>query len=189
MSKLIKDLKSVPDIIGELGLNIAAAQKALNHDYLTNLTTIVAIAKDVVGKQKADAPGQPTPAVKDLVSDVIKQLAPARYVYTETTLAVKLDLAQSTEMGGSATLGGGIGAVMVNASFSLAFAQEYRGTAECRTVIHIDSRSGAVSDALMTQVKELDQKTLTLTDAPPIDNKIYDSLKSLRDSLKNEPAH
>src|SRR6185369_8799906 len=99
-------------------------------------------------------------------------------------LDVKLDLAQSVEIGGSAGLGGGIGAVMVNASFSLAFAQEYRGSAECRTVIHPDSRSGAVSDAMVARVKDLDQKTPVLTDAPPIDNKIYDSLKSLRDSLK-----
>ena len=192
-SKLIKDLKSVPDIIGELGLNIAAAQKALNHDYITNLKLIVDMAKELVGKPAGappPPPAVPPPAVPavtelDVIAAVIKQLAPVRYVYTETWLAVKLDLAQSIEGGAEVGLGGGIGAIMVNASFSLAFSQEYRGTAECRTVIHPDSRSGAVSDAMMSRAKDLSQTPMTLTDVPKVDQEIFNSLKSLRDGLKN----
>ena len=205
-SKLITDLKTVPDIIGELGVNIARAQKALNHDYVVNLKTIVDIAKDLIGKPPTGNPQAPPPAnspakpqtnssessadeskppsAEDILKDIVRQLAPVRYVYTETSLAVKLDLAQSLEIGGGGGLGGGIGALMVNASFSLAFAQQYRGTAECRTVIHPDSRSGAVSDSMMTRVKELAQKDLVLADVPQVDQAIWNALKDVRDSLK-----
>jgi len=192
-SKLIKDLKTVPDIIGELGLNIARAQKALNHDYIENLDRIVGIARDLIGKPAAGggapaggAAPEPAPTAQDILADVVKQLAPVRYVYSETTLGVRLDLSQSIEGGAEVGLGGGIGAIMVNASFSLAFAQEYRGTAECRTVIHADSRSGAVADSLMARVKELDKKQLQLADVPKVDQEIFRSLERLSQSLARQ---
>jgi hypothetical protein len=188
-SKIIKDLKSVPNIVGELGLNIAAAQKALNHDYVQNLDRILGVALDLIGKTPAPpaggaAPAAPASEALDIVKDVIRQLAPVRYVFTETSLAVRLDLAQSFEGGAEVGLGGGVGAVMVNASLSLAFAQDYRGTAECRTVIHVDPRSAGVNDTLTARAKELSQQALPLANLPQVDKEIFDSLKGLRDKLK-----
>lgn len=183
-SKIIRDLKSVPNIVGELGLNIAAAQKALNYDYLQNLEHMVGVARDLIGKPGANpAPPPPGPDALAILKDVITQLAPTRYVYTETSLAVRLDLAQGFEGGAQVGLGGGIGAVMVNAAFSLAFSQDYRGTAECRTVIHPDGRSGAVNEALMGRVQQLAQQRLEIPDQESVNAQIYDSLKAIQGKL------
>jgi len=189
-SKIINDLKNVPNIVGSLGLNIAAAQKALNADYVQNLDRIVKIAKALVGKPSAapgpvDGTAATTPPHIESLKDVITQLAPARYVFTETTLNVRLDLAQSFEGGGELAVGGGVGAVMVSAGFSLAFAQEYRGTAECKTVIHVDPRSLAANEALINRAKELNTIELALTDAPSVDTAIFESLRTLRTTIQS----
>ncbi len=193
-SKIINDLKNVPNIVGSLGLNIASAQKALNADYLQNLARIFQMAKEVIGKTPppdgdggiapANPGAAPTPSPADLLKSIVTQMAPVRYVFTETTLNVRLDLAQSFEGGGELAVGGGIGAVMVNAGFSLAFAQEYRGTAECRTVIHVDPRSTPANEALISRAREINSVPLQLGEAPKVDQAIFDGLKELRKSLQ-----
>src|SRR5437667_7403924 len=111
-SKLINDLSHVPHIVGALGLSIAAAQKAFNSDYLDGVERILAMTFMMLGGKKAGAPGSPPgagaaspvdlsadelAALKEF-ADLFKQLltvaAPSRYQFTETTLHVKLDLAQ-----------------------------------------------------------------------------------------------
>ena len=48
VSNLIKDLSTVPTIVGGLGLSIAAAQKAFNLDYLENIERLLAMTKKLM---------------------------------------------------------------------------------------------------------------------------------------------
>ena len=103
-SDLIKDLSNVPNIVGGLGLSIAAAQKAFDVDYLDSIERILALIKIMLGGKKADPQGNPIDlddkekeslaATAQVIQELLTKLAPSRYQFTETTLAVKLDLAQ-----------------------------------------------------------------------------------------------
>src|ERR1051326_8660313 len=91
-SALIKDLEHVPEIVAGLGLSIASAQHALNVDYLESVERIVAMTKSLLGDAaltNADS--------REFLEALIKQLAPSRYQFTETMLAVRLNLAQRSE--------------------------------------------------------------------------------------------
>src|SRR5262245_64595914 len=88
-SRLIKDLEHVPEIIASLGLSIAAAQHALNVDYLDSVERVLAMVRSLVGDA---ALNDGTPAREDtrkFIEALIKQLAPSRYQFTEATLSVR----------------------------------------------------------------------------------------------------
>ena len=54
-SKLVGDLASVSEIVGALGLSIAAAQKAFNLDYLDSVERLLFLVKMLLGGKKVDA--------------------------------------------------------------------------------------------------------------------------------------
>jgi hypothetical protein len=180
-SQLIEDLSHVPNIIGALGLSIADAQKALDANYLDGIERLLALAKMMLAPVKA-AGGALTQAEQDslavnqaTIHDMLAAYAPSRYQFTETTLDVKLDLAQSINAGGSIGLGIGMGAVSLNASFTIGYAFDYRAAAECRTVIHAIPASQTVFNALLDRAAKLSDKALTLPDKPDAANqKIFD---------------
>jgi len=185
-SKLINDLSHVPEIVGGLGLSIAAAQKAFNADYMNNIERILAMAFMMLGGKKADPNGGATPIdltdaemarLKEF-SELFKQLlvvaAPPRYQYTETTLNVKLDLAQSLDVSASVGLGLGFGAVAVNASLTLGFSYDYRAAAEVRTIINAIPADAAVMNTLLSRADKLSDKVLTLPDRSQVDQNIID---------------
>jgi hypothetical protein len=98
VSMLINDLSNVPNIVGGLGLSIAAAQKALNLDYLENLEQLLGLVKATLGgvKQGATAGTTETLAAAEqdrvnsmatAIQDMLKPNAPSRYQYSETTLS------------------------------------------------------------------------------------------------------
>lgn len=193
-SKLIKDLGNVPNIVGGLGLAIAQAQKAFNLDYLNNLERILALIKVMLGEQKLAADGETSEPMseddkaklanfQDFIKSMISQLAPPRYQYTETTLNVKLDLAQTTDIGGSVGLGAGFGAITVNAAFSLAYGFDYRAAAECRTVIHAHSADQTAFQALLNRAKELGEKAIELPPAADVDDKVIDQSRQLFEKM------
>lgn len=186
-SQLINDLSHVPHIVGALGLSIAAAQKAFNADYLDSIQRILGMTFMMLGGKKTDTTGG-TPKVVDLsaeemarvkeFADLFKQLlvvaAPARYQYTETTLNVKLDLAQSMDLAGSVGLGLGLGGVAVNASLTLGFSYDYRAAAEVRTVINAIPADLSTMATLFSRADKLNDKVLTLPDRSPVDQNIID---------------
>ena len=141
MSILISDLKTVPGIIGSLGLGIADAQKELNAEYLRSIGVLIDLVKALVPGPEAEVKADDDPAKKDLafrrqaMTELLIQLAPPRYQYTRTELHVRMDLSQSTDK--AMSVGGGISlsAVAVNGSFAMASSIEYRAAAECHTVI------------------------------------------------------
>src|SRR4026207_1576055 len=167
-SDLIKDLSNVPNIIGGLGLSMAAAQKAFDVDYLDSIERILALIKIMLGGKKADAQGNPIDlddkekeslaATAQVIQELLTKLAPSRYQFTETTLNVKLDLAQSLQIGGTVGLGFGVGAITLSAAFSIAYSFDYRAAAECRTVIHAYPADQAVFTALLGRADKLSDK-------------------------------
>jgi hypothetical protein len=196
-SKLIDDLSHVPNIIGGLGLSIAAAQKALNSDFLDSMERIIAMTKMLLGGVKAPAAAGGDPQavtadeqariddMREVLRGLITAAAPARYQFTETTLSVKLDLAQSMDVAGSASLGLGFGAVAVNAALSIGYSYDYRAAAECRTVLHaITADSNAtVFNALLDRAKSINSSALALPERSTVDQGILDKQGTLLQKL------
>ena len=192
-SDLIKDLSNVPNIVGGLGLSIAAAQKAFDVDYLDSIERILALIKIMLGGKKADAQGNPIDlddkekeslaATAQVIQELLTKLAPSRYQFTETTLNVKLDLAQSLQIGGTVGLGFGVGAISLSAAFTIAYGFDYRAAAECRTVIHAYPADQAVFTALLGRAEKLSDKTLELPPRSAVDKLLFEKSSELLQKL------
>ncbi len=183
-TKLIKDLTKVPNIIADLGLGIANAQKQMNSGYLDSLRILAAqIASLTKGlPDKAEA--------KTFVSELLMNLAPPRSQFTQTELTVKLDLSQSVDIAGQAGIGFGMGAFVVNAAFAAGYSSDYRAAAECRTVLHAVLPSGdnkALFDALLKSATELHAKDMTLPERSEFDNRLLETTNQLMKALGATP--
>ena len=172
---LINDLSRVPNIIGSLGLAIAEAQKQFNLDYVNSLNSLVVMASKLTGEKASAGPEA------DTLQKLLLNLAPPRYQFTETELAVKLDLAQSAQLSGSAGLGFGFAGVVVNAAFSLGYATDYRAAAECRATIHAElpGDNQALFTSLLEQARTIDGTPLQFPDKSVLDKSILDAASSL----------
>lgn len=184
-STLIKDLQHVPEIIAGLGLSISAAQSALNLDYLNAVERIIAMAKSFLGSDGANPPAQDD---RDFIKALLQQLAPSRYQFTETTLSVRLNLAQRMDFAGEVGLGVGYGAVAVNASFAMAYGFDYQAAAECRTVLHAYPADGNVMDKLLARAKELSAEALKLPERHEHEQKLMDKAADIYKMLSGNEA-
>jgi hypothetical protein len=190
-SELIQDLSNVPSIIGGLGLSIAAAQKAFDLEYLEALDRVIAAIKMVAAPAK-DATGGPlAPGDADkvkgidpvFIKDLLYTLMPAKYQFSETTLNVKLDLAQSMKGSAGGGLGLNYGAVAITAAFTVGFSYDYRAAAECKTVIHAVPANENAFNALLARAAAVDDKAMTLPALSDVDNQIYLQQQSLIEKL------
>ena len=187
-SKLVKDLQNVPSIVGGLGLSIAEAQKAFNLDYLENLQRILVLIKAMLAPEKAVGSGGAaggsternlTQDEKNQLEDaaaqikeLLGQLAPPRYQFTETTLQVKLDLAQTMDLGAEVGFGAGFGAVAVNAALAIGFGSDYRAAAEVKSVIHAIPASTDAFNALLGRADKLHAKDLVMPAGASVDAQV-----------------
>lgn len=179
--KLTEDLTKVPNIIADLGMGIANAQKQMNSGYLDALRALV----DMIAKFNKKLP-QGSEQTKTVFDQLLMNLAPPRYQFTETELSVKLDLSQSFEVAGQGSIGFGMGAFVVNAAFAAGYSSDYRAAAECRTVIHAILPSGdnkALFDALIVRAKELDAQSISLPERSEFDDRLTESAKELMKAL------
>ena len=170
-SKIIDDLTHLPNIIAGLGLGIAQAQSKMDLDYLQSLERLVVMAKSLLGGQKASSAGNVPTTEEDqrkleqfqgVVKDFLTVLAPTRYQFTETTLTVKLELSQHLDVSGSAGLSAGIGAVAINASLAVGYGSDYRGAAECKTVLHAVPTDANTMRTLLDRANQLGTKELSM---------------------------
>lgn len=190
-SKLIKDLTKVPHIVGGLGLSIAAAQKAFNLDYMNNIERLLFMTKALLGRKSTDGTDIDEGTPEDekiaefeaLFKDLLSSLAPSRYQYTETTLAVKLDLAQTMDMSADIGLGVGYQGIAINAAFTIGYGYDYRAAAECRTVIHAIPADKTVFDPLMNRAATINDKVLDLPDRTEVDQQIVEKSYSIFEKL------
>lgn len=187
VSSLIKDLSSVPSIVGSLGLSIAAAQKAFNLDYLENLEKLLATAKSLLGQEGLED-DQKLQEFNALITNMVMTLAPSRYQFTETTLTVKLDLAQTMSKGVQVGLGMNVGAVAVNAAMTSAFGYDYRAAAEVKTVLHAVTPDLAALKTLLSQARLISKKALTLPNAATVDQNIIDTSGRIFEKVVEKPA-
>jgi hypothetical protein len=190
-SRLIEDLNHVPNIIGALGLSIAAAQRAFDANYLDGVERVMALAKMVLAPEAAQGEKKvPAPTDNDsaILKDLITALAPSRYQYTETTLSVRLDLAQHFEGSAEGGLGINLAAVSVNAAFTVGYAFDYRAAAECRTVIHAIPLDANTREALLKRAETLSASALALPDRSKVDEKLIEQTGRIFEKLTGTAA-
>ena len=204
-------LSSVATIIGELGANIAEAQKRLDANYIQNLTLLLghfstasagsaAVAKAEEALKAALETKDPAkiktaeealaaakaPTLPPGILDLIKAIGPSRYQFTETTLKVRIDLSRSLDIVGSIGVGAGFGAVAVNAALTVGYAYDYQAAAECTTVLHAVPTNETVLKTLLDRAKEVDGQKLTLPARSAADDKLVEQLKTLSTALKSK---
>ena len=183
-SKLIKDLNDVPSIVASLGLAVAEAQKAFNLDYLENVERLLGLIRSVLAPQAAkgelgDLEKQRLAEAEASLKSLLAELAPSRYQFTETTLAVKLDLAQTMNLAAESGFSAALGAVAVNASMTVGYGYDYRAAAEVRTVLHAIPADRSVTDALLGRAEDLSDKALVLPPAAAVDQAIVEKTHEL----------
>lgn len=192
-SDLIKDLSNVPNIIGGLGISIANAQKLFDAEYLDSIARILALISMMLGGKKDGGDGKPVDLsdaekasltdMAQFIKEMLTKLAPSRYQFTETSLVVKLDLAQSLQVGGTVGVGFGVGAVSLSAAFTIAYSYDYRAAAECRTVIHAYPPDQAVFTALLGRAEKLSEKALELPPQTDVDKLLFEKNSELLTKL------
>ncbi len=173
--RLTSQLVEVADVVGDLGRNIAAAQKLLNKDYVESLKALMRMAADHLDGAGGDARGE-------ALLNLIKSLSPNRYQYTESVVEFAADLAEmkqrSTMVGGGATFK----MLHVSAAMSMGYGQEYRSAARITATIH------AVPDGQLVS-RLLDRAIATEEDAPQLplatslDQDIYDRVHEIWTSI------
>lgn len=184
MSRLMEDLNQVPAIVASLGLAIAESQKEFDANYLKGLQNLAVIAQGFLGQQ-AD-PGQMTEFIKFLVTTA----APTRYQFTETTVNVKLDLAESRDSMAEGGLGFGFAGVVVNAAFAYGYSQDYRAGAEVRTVIHavLPQSNESAFSTLLNRAKELSSKDLALPAGSQLDKDVLAEMRKVAELVDAKVA-
>lgn len=179
MDRLTGQLYHMPGMIAALGIGIANAQAALNADYLHNVEKIL----DMIGKLLKDVP--PDTQV-ETVKELLGQLAPSRYQFTETTFEFRADLAESQSKRLQAELGVGFSGVVVSAAYSKAYGYNYEAAARISTVLHAFPLQGTVMSALLGRAGDIDSAALK---APArytdIDKEMLESLENIRKATAN----
>lgn len=177
-SKIIEDLTHIPNIIASLGLSIAEAQRHFDLDYLQSLERLLVMAQAMLGNRKG-AGAELTPEERkqqeqfqSLLKEMLMALAPSRYQFTETTLTVKLDLAQHLDVSAGAGLSAGIGGVAINAALSIGYGSDYRGAAECKTVLQAVPADQATLRTLLDRAKELSANSLSMPERSKVDSAV-----------------
>lgn len=169
----------MPSIVGGLGLSIAEAQKAFNLDYLNNLERLLGLVKSLMDAKDSGDKAVDLGETQKFVSDMLTQLAPSRYQFTETTLKVKMDLSQTMDLGGSAGFGAALGAVAINAAMTVGYGYDYRAAAEVQTVLHAIPASEQTMGTLLARAKEISDKALTLPAGAQVDKDLIDKSHEL----------
>lgn len=190
VSKLIKDLSHVPNIVAGLGLGIAEAQAHFDLDYVRSLERLAVLAQSLlknvpVGDTEADK--DRNMAMAGFLKEMLLALAPSRYQFTETTLNVKLDLAQTLDVAVQGGVSAGIGAVAVNASFAVGFGYDYRAAAECKTVINAFPMDRTAMSALIERAKELSSTSLALPPRSEVSTAVEKAAGDVFTKLFNAP--
>ena len=184
-SKLVNDLSNIPEIVGALGLSISEAQKAFNLDYLDNIERLLGMAKSLsnVPDNLSDEEKQKIEEFRGDVTEMLKMLAPPRYQFTETTLAVRLDLAQTMDFSGTAGFSVGYGGVALNAAMTVGYGYDYRAAAEVRTTLHAESADKTTFKILLGRAAKFSEKALQLPEGAAIDKDLLDKTYAIVEKL------
>jgi hypothetical protein len=177
MDRLTGQLYHLPGIIAKLGISVANGQKALNAEYLNNIKMIMAMIHDTIGDDAE--PG----AKAEMVKDLLKELAPSRYQFTETTLDFSADLSErkSSQMQGA--LGGGFAGVTLSVGYARAFGYDYRAAARITTKLHAIPANEAVVGPLLERAKDIDATKLALPEKTEIEKETFEGIANISSAL------
>ncbi len=179
--RLTSQLVRVADIVGDLGLNIAEAQKELNRDYLQNIKHLMKIVGDTLGTENG------TEEQRAALVALIKSLAPSRYQYTETTLDFSADIAETLQLGAEVGGGATFKVVNINASMTLGYGYDYRAAARITTTIHALPDPN-LSEKLLQQSAAIRANTAALPSPAEIDKEIYEGVSNIMKALTGTAA-
>jgi len=176
--RLTSQLVEVADVVGDLGRNIAAAQKLLNKDYIDSLKALMRMAADHLDAGDLDDRAQ-------TLLSLMGTLAPSRYQYTETTIEFSADLAERKQR--STMIGGGATFMMlqVNAAMSMGYGQEYRSAARITATIHA-APDAQTASRLLDRAVQIEAGALHLPQGTSVDQEIYDSVKEVWSALGSD---
>ena len=202
-NKIIEDLTHIPNIIAGLGLSIAEAQRHFDLDYLQSVERLLVMAQSMLGGQKSlpATAGNSSSATTELTPEERKQqeqfqalfkelliaVAPSRYQFTETTLTVKLDLAQHIDVSAGVGLSAGIGGVAINAALSIGYGSDYRGAAECKTILQAVPADQATLRLLLDRAKDLSAKDLSMPERSKVDSAVLAQTGKIYERIVGRP--
>jgi hypothetical protein len=165
IDKFYAALGTVPGLIGELAMSVAAAQARLDRNYVDSFTKFVEVVRKAVNEGVEDGTKDTTlkPDDKTKAKDaaatrligLFQAIAPSRYQFTETVLEVRADLQASgtTSLGAGFSVGGPA-AVAVNASYTRRNSYDYRAAALIKTTLHAISASDDVLKELLARLEK-----------------------------------
>lgn len=191
-SKIIDDLTHIPNIIAGLGLGVAEAQRHFDLSYLESMERLLVMAQSFLAGKKAEGNNSVEATADEkqrveqfqlIIKEFLMAFAPTRYQFTETTLSVKLDLAQHLDVSAGAGVSAGIGAVAVNASLAIGYGSDYRGAAEVKTVLQAVPPDPTTLRTMLDRAKELHAASLTLPERTAVDKKVEERAGSIFEKL------
>ena len=170
IDKFYASLGTVPALLGELAMSVAAAQARLDRNYVDSFTRFVEVVRKAVNDGVEDgAGGGLDAAAKSKAKDaaatrligLFQAIAPSRYQFTETVLEVRADLQASgaTSLAAGFSIGGPA-AVAVNASYTRRNSYDYRAAALIKTTLHAISASDDVLKELLARLEKTPQTEL-----------------------------
>ncbi len=177
--RLTSQLVEVADVVGDLGRNIAAAQKLLNKDYIESLKALMRMAADHLRVDDGDG--------AQVFLSLLRSLAPNRYQYTETTIEFSADLAEMKQR--SSMIGGGVTFKMlqVNAATSMGYGSEYRAAARITATIHAYPDAQFASQ-LLDRAADIEADAPQLPLGTSLDQEIYDGVGEIWQALTSTSA-
>jgi hypothetical protein len=176
MDRLTGQLYHLPTIIGRLGISIAEAQKELNADYVASVSKLMMLTQSLVG-------ATPSPETLASAKTMLESMMPSRYQFTETTLDFSADLSESKNIGFSAAGGAGMGAIVVNAAFTMGYGYDYRAAARVTSTLHARAADPEHNKALLERAATIKGDLAKIKDALPPTNS-DDQLKTHMDLFK-----
>lgn len=178
LDRLTGQLYYLPGIIGKLGVSVANAQKTLNEDYLLNVQKIMGMASDLLkGTEDTDKK-------LGVMKELLKEMAPSRYQFTETSLEFSADLSERSSTDLQGAIGGGFAGVTITAGYAKAFAYDYRAAARVKTVLHAMPPNEATFGTLVERAKELGIEAGDLPSRTQLETNMFDGLEKIKKALE-----
>ncbi len=178
MDRLTGQLYHLPGIIGNLGISIANAQKALNSDYIRNVQLIIEMINKMLENQSEDADDRLA-----MIKELLKQLAPSRYQFTETTLEFYADLAERKSKNLQVALGGGFAGVTLSAGYARSFGYDYRAAARVTSVLHAMPANPESFQSLIDRADKIGIKAEDMPEKYEIEAEIFNGLATITEAL------
>ncbi|MFL6207690.1 MAG: hypothetical protein ACJ74W_02505 [Pyrinomonadaceae bacterium] len=174
IEKFYETFNTLPKLIGDLGIDIAEAQRRLDQNYLEDLAAFAKVVHEVI---KGDI------TVEQYLS-LFKAMAPSRYQFTETAIEVRADLqtasAQELKLGVDVGIKTAVFSVAVNVSYLKRSASDYQAAAVIRTVLNAVPADPGLLDKLLARGGE--PPTVTLDGEPR-----YRALAEAFNNLPKQP--